>query len=332
MLNLAALCVDLRAMGLDHWCEPLKRLLPEKLAPRTHGNLPRWLELLSGLPALPVDAVELNSAAVAGSAQDAHPHEVERLRQSLLELAPWRKGPFRLFDLQIDAEWRSNMKWDRLGDAISSLHQRTVLDVGCGNGYYALRMKGAGARFVIGVDPAILHLVQFSAIQKYLQQPRVHVLPLRLQELPAGTGGFDTTFSMGVLYHQRNPHGHLQQLRDTLRPGGELVLETLILPGTGAFDETPSDRYARMRNVWRLPSIERLRQWLDDAGFRQCRVVDVSVTSREEQRSTQWMPFESLDKALQADQPELTIEGLPRPRRALLIAKNPGTPASTPSR
>ena len=324
MLELSAVCADLRAVGLEGWCEPLRESLPQKLEPRRHGDMPRWLELLAGLPAQAVDSVELCAAAVTGSAKKVDPQAVARLRELLLQLAPWRKGPFRLFGIHIDAEWRSDLKWERLRNAIKSLRDRKVLDVGCGNGYYAYRMKGAGARLVVGVDPTLLHLAQFSALQKYLRQPRVHVLPLRLQELPPANGSFDTTFSMGVLYHQRDPQEHLLELRHTLRPGGELVLETLILPGDGAFHETPVDRYARMRNVWRLPSIEQLQQWVHEAGFRHCRVADISVTSTGEQRSTEWMPFESLDKALHAEEPDLTIEGLPRPRRALLIGEKPG--------
>ena len=322
MLELAAICDDLETAGLADWREPVQRLVAAKLDARAHGDLPRWRELLEALPALKIDAVDLGSALVAGTSDRADPNDVSRLRHLLLQLVPWRKGPFRLFDIDIDAEWRSNLKWDRLAGRISTLQGRIVLVVGCGNGYYALRMKGAGARLVFGVEPTLLHVMQFAALQAYLRQAHVHVLPLRLEELPPGGGNFDTTFSMGVLYHQRNPHEHLKQLRRTLRPGGELVLETLVLPGDGTFEESPADRYARMRNVWRLPSVGRLRQWLHEAGFRDCRCIDVSETTTDEQRTTEWMPFESLDKALRQDDPALTIEGLPRPHRALLVCSN----------
>ena len=57
------------------------------------------------------------------------------------------------------------------------------------------------------------------------------VLPLALEDLPPGMTGFDTLFSMGVLYHRRAPLGHLRDLRRLLRPGGELVLETLVVEG-----------------------------------------------------------------------------------------------------
>jgi tRNA (mo5U34)-methyltransferase len=128
---------------------------------------------------------------------------------------------------------------------------------------------------------------------------------------------------MGVLYHQRAPLEHLVQLRATLRPGGELVLETLVLPGADSVIREPDDRYARMRNVWHLPTVTALESWLAEAGFRDIRLVDLTVTTVDEQRSTEWMPFESLVDALDPDDAGSTVEGWPAPTRALVICKSP---------
>lgn len=236
-----------------------------------------------------------------------------------MALTPWRKGPFRIQGIGLDTEWRSNLKWDRLHDQITPLGGRTILDVGCGNGYYACRMRAGDARLVVGIDPTLLFVCQFAALRKMSGIASVHVLPLRLHELPERSAIFDTTFSMGVLYHQRNPHDHLRQLRDTLRDGGELVLETLVLPGPRKQVLQPEDRYARMRNVWHLPTVKSLSEWLQDAGFQNIRVIDVNRTTTDEQRSTEWMPFESLAEALLPDDPMTTIEGLPAPTRAVVV-------------
>ncbi|MDH5500132.1 MAG: tRNA 5-methoxyuridine(34)/uridine 5-oxyacetic acid(34) synthase CmoB, partial [Gammaproteobacteria bacterium] len=243
--------------------------------------------------------------------------------EQLLKLAPWRKGPFDVCGVRIDSEWRSELKWARIEHGISPLSDRLVLDVGCGNGYYALRMRSMGARCVIGIDPTLLYVAQFQAIQHYARRTGVHVLPFRLGELPSCSRAFDTAFSMGVLYHQRNPIEHLRQLRDSLKPGGELVLETLVLPGEHNAAITPPDRYARMRNVWLLPTLPMLRRWIGECGFGASRVVDVSVTTTDEQRSTEWMTFESLAQALDPLDPDRTVEGWPRPRRAVLVAHVP---------
>jgi len=76
-----------------------------------------------------------------------------------------------------------------------------------------------------------------------------------------------------------------------------------------------------MRNVWYLPSVPELERWLGGAGFRDVRCVDVSVTSIEEQRSTEWMRYQSLADFLDPNDHSKTVEGLPAPRRATLLAR-----------
>ena len=242
------------------------------------------------------------------------------IRPALLALAPWRKGPFDIAGITIDSEWRSDLKWARLKDAIAPLAGRNVLDVGCGNGYYALQMRAAGANAVIGVDPTLLYVMQFLAVSIFQPQENVFVLPLRGEELPADEHAFDTCFSMGVLYHQRAPLEHLLQLKRQLRRGGQLVLETLFLPGDSAFAATPPERYARMRNVWLLPSIAELTTWLQRCGYVDIEVVDQSLTTVAEQRTTEWMAFESLAEALDPADPSRTVEGWPAPRRVIILA------------
>ncbi len=220
----------------------------------------------------------------------------------------------------IDSEWRSDVKWARLKDDIEPLQQRKVLDVGCGNGYYARQMHAAGASHVIGADPTLLYVMQFLAVDNFAPLPNVFVLPLRSDELPEGARAFDTCFSMGVLYHQRSPLAHLQQLRSFLRPSGQLVLETLFIPGEESFASTPPDRYARMRNVWLLPTVAELTTWLQRSGFRDIEIIDRSTTTVDEQRSTDWMTFESLAQALDPDDPSKTVEGWPAPQRVVIVA------------
>lgn len=302
LIRFDALAGQLSAMGLERWVESLEAICSTRMSAATHGDFKRWQEVLLALEtAAPTDRKAL-----------------------LLQLAPWRKGPFNVGGVEIDSEWRSDLKWSRVADSIEPLAGRKVLDVGCGNGYYALEMRKAGADLVIGVDPTLLFVMQFVAVNQFVKDPAVFVLPLRLEELPPANNAFDTTFSMGVLYHQRSPVDHLRQLRTTLRPGGQLVLETIFVPGEESYACTPSDRYARMRNVWLLPTIAELTTWMRRSGYRDIEVVDTSITSIDEQRSTEWMSFESLREALDPDDPSRTIEGWPAPRRAVVTATSPG--------
>lgn len=323
MLNTEALFSDCDTLGLFDWKGALSSLLEERTSDQAHGDLAKWKEIVRQLPTAPREAIPADAEVVAISGDGVSTEETARIQSLLKGLLPWRKGPFNILGVDLDAEWRSDLKWNRIRRSIEPLDGRNILDVGCGNGYYAFRMKSAGAARIIGVDPTILFICQFLALIKMSGVKSVYALPLRLHELPTGSQAFDTTFSMGVLYHQRDPIEHLTQLRNTLRPGGEIVLETLVLPGDKPTVLRPEGRYARMRNVWHLPTVPTLESWLDQAGLKNTRVADVSQTTVAEQRTTPWMPFESLAESLDSDDASLTIEGLPCPTRAVLICNAP---------
>jgi tRNA (mo5U34)-methyltransferase len=314
---------------LDRWAQSLPGQVAAGLSQRRYGDLPRWLEILGQLPDITADSIQLDRSRV-GASTIRGPDEaaVSRLRELLMGLHPWRKGPYQLFGIHIDTEWRSDWKWDRLHQAIEPLEGRRVLDVGCGSGYHCWRMLGDGAAEVIGVDPTPLFVVQFWALQKYLQQDRAWVLPLAIEQVPPKLQAFDTVFSMGVLYHRRSPLDHLQELRDCLRPGGQLVLETLVIEGGPGATLVPEGRYARMGNVWFLPSTDTLLGWLRKLGLVEAELVDVTVTSTAEQRSTEWMRFHSLADFLDPQDRSRSIEGHPAPRRAIVTARAAGGGAS----
>ncbi len=303
---------------------PIIEKLPQNfLAAFNHGDFAGWVEALRALPDIAPDSWDLQSQVRIGSNEQCDDAQRRQLKQTLLKIHPWRKGPFELFGLKIDTEWRSDWKWERLKAHIAPLENRNVLDVGCGNGYHCWRMAGAGARFVLGVDSHLLFTMQYWAIRQFLKSPPVYVAPLALEDLSAGLKAFDSVFSMGVLYHRRSPFDHLYGLKDCLRPGGELILETLVIEGEKGMTLVPQGRYARMPNVWFLPTCDTLHEWLEKAGFRNIRLVDINKTSIEEQRTTEWMTFESLPQALDKNDPAMTIEGYPAPMRAVFVAEKP---------
>lgn len=310
------------ASPLAAWLPRIDAQIEAGLNPERYGDLPRWLDQLQALPELSATATELNADAVTLRGESS-PDQRQQLETALRGLYPWRKGPFSLFDVFIDTEWRSDWKWRRLMPHIQPLAGRTVLDVGCGSGYHCWRMRGEQARLVVGIEPSPLFVVQFQALQRYIQDHRVGVLPVGVEQLPARLGCFDTVFSMGILYHRRSPFDHLLQLREALRSGGELVLETLVIEGNEGATLVPSGRYARMGNVWFIPSCLTLELWLKKLGFRQVRTVDVSVTGTDEQRRTDWMRFHSLANFLDPDDPSKTVEGYPAPTRAIILAEAP---------
>lgn len=310
---------------LEPWLASLKVLLRYKLEDKPHGDLARWMTALNSLPELPSEQVTLDHSRVGANTTSAlNDEQLRQLEQGLRGLMPWRKGPYELFDLHVDTEWRSDWKWERIQADISPLHNRLVLDVGCGSGYHCWRMLGAGAQRVIGIDPNNLFLMQFAAIKKYCgKNAPVDLLPVRMEDVTANLEAFDTTFSMGVLYHRRSPIDHLLELKGTLRKGGEVVLETLIVEGELGYSLMPKDRYSVMRNVWFIPSIQTLELWLHRAGFIDIRCIESNRTTIDEQRSTDWMQFQSLKDFLDPDDPSRTLEGYPAPMRATFVATKP---------
>lgn len=316
---------------LKPWADILPQQLHAIFNEKVHGDQQRWLDALESLPAvdqvvadLQQDRIQLASAALNKAENTAAINA--KVKSGLQQLSPWRKGPFQFFDTHIDTEWRSDWKWQRIASHLAPLEGRTILDVGCGSGYHMWRMLGAGAYRVVGVDPSRLFLAQFQAFKQYAQSGqdkplRIDLLPLKMEDVPRPLKAFDTTFSMGVLYHRKSPIDHLAELKDTLKPGGQLVLETLVIEGELGEVLMPEDRYAQMRNVWFLPSCDTLLLWARRAGFKNPRIVEKNVTSLEEQRSTDWMQYQSLTDFLDVEDKSKTAEGYPAPLRATLIAE-----------
>ncbi|WP_439146934.1 tRNA 5-methoxyuridine(34)/uridine 5-oxyacetic acid(34) synthase CmoB [Vibrio sp.] len=310
----------------DTRLQPWLNVLPQQLTDwqnAEHGDFDRWLRALNKIPQSVPDQVDLKNSVTIGSSTPFQTGELKKLESLLKTFHPWRKGPYTVHDIHIDTEWRSDWKWDRVLPHISPLKNRSVLDVGCGNGYHMWRMLGEGARLTVGIDPSHLFLVQFEAIRKLMgDDQRAHLLPLGIEQLPK-LEAYDTVFSMGVLYHRRSPLDHLIQLKDQLVSGGELVLETLVIEGDENAVLVPVDRYAQMRNVYFFPSARALKRWLEQVGFEDVRIVDENVTTVGEQRTTEWMTHNSLPDYLDPNDPSKTVEGHPAPRRAVLVATKP---------
>lgn len=293
----------------------------------SHGDLPDWLDAINRLPEISPSLIRLDADSIQiGAAKDCSTSQRAVIRQQLKRLLPWRKGPFNLFGLEIDAEWRSDLKWRRLQDKITPLSGRTVLDVGCGNGYYGWRMLGAGATRVVGTDPTLRYVMQQRAIAKYLPGEPFDILPFPLETLVNEATNrvlsheeFDTVFSMGVIYHRRDPVNHIRDLLRFLQVGGELVLEALVIDEKYGAILDPRGRYAKMRNIWSIPSINTLKHWFSVAGLNSVAVADISVTTPAEQRATEWTFEQSLPDFLDPQNPNLTVEGYPAPKRAIVI-------------
>jgi tRNA (mo5U34)-methyltransferase len=320
LFNHEAMFDWLREAGHGAWADQLLQACHQVIDVNGHGHLEHWRRCWQALPEICGRLAAADDGRVAVNGPIAA--EVrDQLRSDLMTFRPWRKGPFDCFGIHIDTEWRSDWKWNRMRNHVE-LRDRTVLDVGCGNGYFGWHMLAAGASRVVGLDPFLLFVMQHEVIRKLSRSDVPHdVLPLGDDCLPKRLHAFDVTVSMGVLYHRTSPIEHLQSLSGSLKRDGQLVLETLVIDAKGEQLLMPEGRYAKMRNVWFIPSVALLTKWLRRTGFHEVKVVNMTATTTAEQRSTEWMAFESLADFLDPEDSSKTIEGYPAPIRAMLTAR-----------
>ena len=265
---------------------------------------------------------ELDSDHVTiGKESDLTQTQHELLREALVSLMPWRKGPFRIFGHEVDAEWRSNLKWDRVCEALGDLRGRNILDVGCGNGYYMFRAAASKPARVIGIDPSVPFLLSFELMQRYLQLENLQYERLGVEDLGVFDKAFDIALCMGIVYHHRNPIVILNRLLRTLRVGGFAIIESQTIAGDGSFALFPEDRYAKARNVYFMPTRDCLVNWVRRSGFKNVEVISHTKVTPQEQRSTEWMAYESLRDFLDPGDSDLTIEGHPAPWRTAIRAE-----------
>lgn len=291
------------------------------------GNFRKYLHVVKQLPDQLPSVIHLDNPAVtAGTSGDLSGTDRHQLVTLLKQLSPWRKGPFNLFGIPVDAEWRSDMKWDRVAPHLPDITGKRVLDIGASNGYYMFRMAARNPGLVLGLEPQSTFFCQYLAVQKYVNHKNVACLPATYEEMPKLTSCFDLVCCMGILYHRRSPVDMLKEIHDRLKPAGTLVLENLVLEGNNHLCLFPEDRYAKMRNVYFIPDLSVMESWLIRAGFMDVQCVDVTPTTLVEQRKTGWIQTESLADFLDPQDPSKTVEGYPAPVRAVFMARSKPVP------
>jgi len=279
-------------------------------------RIDNWLSILNKLPLIKEVNVNLqNQVSVDFQCEDML--EIEEL---ILQLLPWRKGPFKLNDINIDSEWDSSKKWIRFKELELDLQDKTILDVGSGNGYYAFRMIGDGADQVLCLEPNLVHVSQFASINHFVGSKKIRMVPERLENSGLRNTNFDLIFSMGLLYHQRNPIEHLHELNALLAAGGKIIIETIIAPDQfGSGIQPTQGNYASMPNVHYVHTDFGCKELFEKLNLEVIRETKPVFTNFEEQRKTRWMPFKSFESALDSKDTTLTIEGYPAPARKFYL-------------
>jgi tRNA (mo5U34)-methyltransferase len=166
----------------------------------------------------------------------------EEIRRRVDELGPW----FHNLDLQGVSTAPSHflgdypqVKWRRFAGVIpDNLQGKTVLDIGCNAGFYAMEMKRRGADRVLGLDTD----------EEYLAQARfaadVSGLKIEFRKMSAYDVGqlgekFDLVIFMGVLYHLRHPLLALDLIQDHV--ARDLLLFQSMLRGSNQVEMVERD-------------------------------------------------------------------------------------------
>ena len=124
------------------------------------------------------------------------------------ELAPW------FHNMNLKGVWTAPghflgdypaVKWRAFANALPlDLSGKTVLDIGCNAGFYAMEMKRRGAARVVGIDSDERYLAQarFAADVEGLDIEWRH---LSAYDVAALAERFDIVLFIGVFYHLRHP-------------------------------------------------------------------------------------------------------------------------------
>ena len=254
-----------------------------------------------------------------GKKEDLTQEEYELIIQTAKKLIPWRKGPFKVFDLEIDSEWQSNIKYNLIRPFFN-LKDKVVADIGCNNGYYMFRMLEDKPKRLVGFDPSPLTLHQFEFINHFVKSDIVYEM-LGVEHLEYYNHKFDFIFMLGVLYHRPDPVGTLKSLARGLNSKGEILIDTFMIDGEEELCLTPNKRYSKIPNIYFIPTIPALKNWLERAGFEDIEVLATTVTTSEEQRKTLWSFDKTLEDFLAPNDKTKTVEGYPAPKRVYVKAR-----------
>ncbi|MCK5680766.1 tRNA 5-methoxyuridine(34)/uridine 5-oxyacetic acid(34) synthase CmoB, partial [bacterium] len=253
-----------------------------------------------------------------GRREDINRDEYDQVSKVMRNFIPWRKGPYKVFGIDIDAEWRSCRKWDRVLPSLPDLRDKVIADIGSSNGYYMFRMAPHQPKAVIGFEPYLQHYFTFQTLNSFARLTNLHMEFLGVEQLGLFVNSFDVVFLMGILYHRISPLESLKEVKKSMKRGGTLIVESQAIPGDTPVALFPEHRYAKAPGTYFIPTATCIKNWMLRAGFVDVEIFCSHSMSNKEQRRTEWMTFESYDDFIDPNNPSLTVEGYPAPLRVFL--------------
>ena len=299
----------------------LETLQNKKIECREWKNVQPWYEQIQTISQIEKKnlSIDYGDWFSVGKKEDLSFEEHEIVLNAAKKLIPWKKGPFNIFWLEIDSEWQSNIKYNLIRPHFN-LKDKVVADIGCNNGYYMFRMLEDKPKRLIGFDPSPLTLHQFEFVNHFVKSDIIYEM-LGVEHLEFYNHKFDFIFMLGVLYHRPDPVGTLKSLARGLNSKGEILIDTFMIDGEDEICLTPNKRYSKIPNIYFIPTISALKNWVERAGFENFEVLATTVTTSEEQRKTDWSFDQSLEDFLDPNDNTKTVEGYPAPKRVYVKAR-----------
>lgn len=182
--------------------------------------------------------------------------------------------------------------WRTIGTCLpADLGGKSVLDVGCNAGFYAIEAKRRGAARVLGVDGQRHHVRQALFVRRALGLD-IEYRRMNVYELSRATvGRFDITLALGLVYHLKHLVLALERLFEVT--DDLLVVETQVMPEIQtpasfehplgvtqmslhllALVDNPPDAKEQVYN-WFLPSPGALASLLRNTGFAEVEIFEV---------------------------------------------------------
>jgi tRNA (mo5U34)-methyltransferase len=214
----------------------------------------------------------------------------EEIRRRVVELGDWFQnmnlGGVQTAPQHFLGDYPA-CKWRSFEHAIpADLTGKSVLDIGCNAGFYALEMKRRGAARVVGIDSDDTYLAQARFAAEVAGQ-EIEFRNLDVYRVADLREKFDLVLFMGVLYHLRHPLLALDLLwehvvRDTLvfqslmRGSQEVLAVASDYPfwETAIFDDPTypamffvEQRYSHDPTNWWIPNRACAEAMLRSAGF-----------------------------------------------------------------
>jgi tRNA (mo5U34)-methyltransferase len=160
---------------------------------------------------------------------------------------------------------------------------KSVLDVGCSDGFFSFEAEKRGAGRVVGFDewssPFVDRPAGFDTVHRLLNS-KVEFHRLDLQTLdPTQLGQFDIVLCLGVLYHLKHPLLGIEQLRKLTKD--MLILETEVtesIVNTSGMRFIEGLYHGRDITTWWVPSVACVMQMARAAGFQRVETITLYDT------------------------------------------------------